>query len=190
MTKEEAITYARDYYYKNRSTILAKKREYHRKNQETRNAKERVYRAENPEKIRSFNQSYYKKNSEGLKAKQLLRAAGYRTAGKYSHLQKKWSLKKRYGLSIEQYTKLLVAQNNLCAICLVKPKKSSLAVDHDHKTGKVRGLLCIKCNMALGALDDNTELLFSAARYLGIHVDFPSHELNYWNNAPLKDKSN
>ena len=66
------------------------------------------------------------------------------------------------------YTTLLQEQNNSCAIC----KKSrqlldrDLAADHDHVTGKVRGLLCAKCNLALGLLTDNTQVLVNAINYL------------------------
>jgi hypothetical protein len=77
---------------------------------------------------------------------------------------------RRYGLEIEDYDILLESQNGLCAICGKPPtggiKGKSLHVDHDHKTGQVRGLLHQKCNNGLGAYDDNPELLIAAANYL------------------------
>lgn len=73
--------------------------------------------------------------------------------------------------------KLLVAQNHVCAICQkpeTKVNKStgklySLAVDHDHDTGRVRGLLCFSCNIALGKLKDSLDIAKRAVRYLEAH---------------------
>lgn len=69
-------------------------------------------------------------------------------------------LRRTYGLSESQYKRLLMTQNGVCGICSTPPKPSSyLCVDHNHKTGKVRGLLCKACNNILGnALDDATRL--------------------------------
>jgi len=83
-------------------------------------------------------------------------------------------LKKRFGISLEDYTSLYEKQNGVCAICQL-PEKSvdyrtgevrSLAVDHCHTKGHIRGLLCSDCNTALGLLKDNPELLIKAAKYV------------------------
>lgn len=60
-----------------------------------------------------------------------------------------WRYKKIYGITLEEYDKLLKEQNGLCAICKVVPVSNKLAVDHDHDTGTVRGLLCPRCNRAV-----------------------------------------
>lgn len=74
-----------------------------------------------------------------------------------------------YGLSEEDYLKLLTDQNHKCAICgkdeTVVPKKR-LFVDHCHESGKVRGLLCHHCNAALGHMYDSTKNLLKAVDYL------------------------
>lgn len=74
----------------------------------------------------------------------------------------------RYGKTLIDYDKLLVAQNYRCAICNknITEFKRGLAIDHDHKTGEVRGLLCFCCNMALGYFKDDTDLLNNAIKYL------------------------
>lgn len=54
-----------------------------------------------------------------------------------------------YGITIEEYEQLFIEQNGLCAICKTEPLKYKLAVDHDHDTGAVRGLLCSRCNRAI-----------------------------------------
>lgn len=78
--------------------------------------------------------------------------------------------KNRYGITQEQYDEMLEAQGGGCAICgSPLPRnsgKSHLAVDHDHKTGRVRGLLCDPCNNGLARFDDDPEKLMKAAKYL------------------------
>ena len=72
----------------------------------------------------------------------------------------------RYKLSAEEHEQMLVEQNHCCKICREKPKgKRPLVVDHHHKTGKIRGLLCYSCNRAIAILD-NSNLLDKAQTYL------------------------
>ena len=84
---------------------------------------------------------------------------------------KKWSIKSKYGITPEEYREMLLFQNGVCAICQ-KPETAmrngsfkDLAIDHNHSTGKVRGLLCSRCNMGIGYLMDNAENLRRAADY-------------------------
>lgn len=60
--------------------------------------------------------------------------------------KRNWQLKRRYGITLEQYNALLEQQGGACAICQRVPKAGRLHVDHDHKTKVVRGLLCYRCN--------------------------------------------
>lgn len=73
-----------------------------------------------------------------------------------------------FGITKEDYNNLLKEQNHTCAICnKVDPTPNRrLAVDHNHKTNEIRGLLCGKCNIALGLFDDNTDLMLKAIEYL------------------------
>lgn len=75
-------------------------------------------------------------------------------------------LKRRYGITAEEYDHLLAMQNGRCHICNDLPGKHRLSVDHDHKTGRIRGLLCHNCNHALGKFKDNIIHLFKAIKYL------------------------
>lgn len=81
-------------------------------------------------------------------------------------------LKKRFGISLEEYNNLLDSQSSLCAICLKPETKSrdgvimSLAVDHCHKTKTIRGLLCNSCNLGLGKFFDDPNALQTAVSYL------------------------
>lgn len=87
--------------------------------------------------------------------------------------QRRRVLKKQYGLTLETYNIMLKAQNEVCAICGEKETVSnrSLSVDHCHKTGKVRQLLCGNCNHALGKFKDSPELLEKARDYLIRHKE-------------------
>lgn len=77
---------------------------------------------------------------------------------------------KRYGMTYEQYCALEESQNDKCALCGLdgtENKHGHLCVDHDHATGRVRGLLCFKCNFALGFLEQHS-FVEKARRYLGL----------------------
>lgn len=75
-------------------------------------------------------------------------------------------IKHAYGISGTDYQVMLKAQRGRCAICRKKPVKRRLGVDHDHRSGRVRGLLCVKCNLAIGYLNHRPSLLAAAGRYL------------------------
>lgn len=77
-------------------------------------------------------------------------------------------VEERYNLKQGELQKMRNSQNNLCAICGTKPllKNRNLAVDHCHKTGKVRGLLCTNCNNGLGRFKDSKILLNKSIKYL------------------------
>lgn len=76
---------------------------------------------------------------------------------------------KKYGITVLDYEQMLQTQNERCAICQDKPTDHVLGVDHDHRTGRVRGLLCRRCNVAIGYLRDDPELADAAANYLRLH---------------------
>jgi hypothetical protein len=79
--------------------------------------------------------------------------------------KQRWrDLRRRRGASREQYEAMYKAQRGRCAIC--GTPHDVLHVDHDHSTGRVRGLLCGRCNLALGHFRDDPEALRAAARYL------------------------
>lgn len=73
---------------------------------------------------------------------------------------------RNYGITLDHYNELLARQGGACAICHENKDVRNLAVDHCHETGKVRGILCQRCNRALGLLRDDTSLMRSAIMYL------------------------
>lgn len=76
-----------------------------------------------------------------------------------------------YGITLDEYDYMVLSQGDACAICGGPPGGSHgrFHVDHDHATGKVRSLLCYKCNIGLGSFDDSPERLERAAEYLRAH---------------------
>lgn len=83
----------------------------------------------------------------------------------YLAQKRKWMLKGKYGITPAQFEDMAIAQEYKCAICEQLPN-NKLHVDHDHKTGKIRGLLCARCNLGIGSFEDNTGLLLKAVKYL------------------------
>jgi hypothetical protein len=77
--------------------------------------------------------------------------------------QRRANLKALYGITPERYDLILAAQNGHCGMC---PSTSRLGVDHCHKTGRVRGILCRVCNVHLGGLGDDAEALQRGLKYL------------------------
>ena len=96
---------------------------------------------------------------------------------KYRGKRKEMQLKVKYNLTMEEYNIMLMEQEEACSICFspetVRISKGdgvrSLAVDHDHKTGKVRSLLCNRCNTLLGRYENNRELFSKFEEYIKKH---------------------
>lgn len=102
--------------------------------------------ASDPDFAKAYMRDYYKNNQAKFRARNL----------------------KRFGLTPEQYDEMFRAQGGLCAICGKPPsgRRRYLDVDHDHKNGRVRGLLCHLCNTFIGLAKDSVEVLVSAMDYL------------------------
>lgn len=104
-----------------------------------------------------------KKNSTSVKeyeAKRLAKDPLFR--------RRRW-LKFKYNITPEDYDKMLLNQNNLCAICNLPMEEKDICIDHCHLTNKVRGLLHRTCNAAIGLLKEDVSILANAITYLNIH---------------------
>ena len=99
------------------------------------------------------NKKYHTENRPKLTAQQLV-----------SHRRRK------YGINEEEYQAMVLSQNNICAICN-KPSDRTLHVDHDHITGKIRGLLCNSCNTGIGLFKEDVDSLANAIKYLNAHAE-------------------
>lgn len=105
----------------------------------------------NPEKAKRIAKEWYHANKHGKYQETLLK---YRTTHREEirvRNRKRWL--KKYGLDIEAYERLLASQGGVCMLCQRPPDDQRLAVDHDHNSGKVRGLLCAWCNRILGTIE-------------------------------------
>lgn len=91
-------------------------------------------------------------------------------------MSRKSRLRQFYDITIDEYNLMLAKQGGSCAICkqlekLIRgDKPQSLSVDHNHRTGKIRGLLCNRCNRILGMVEENIEILRAIINYLKIHA--------------------
>jgi len=113
-------------------------------------------------RMKAYSQNRYATTSEKIKAH--IAQVSLKTKSTYVYHS---ILRSKYGLEPEDYSRMLEDQNGVCWICKAVPTKRRLAVDHCHKTGKIRGLLCWHCNYRLlPAARDNPEILKRAADYL------------------------
>lgn len=116
-----------------------------------------------PEKRRAYGKAYYSANRDRVLARQRVYDS---THSNVDRMRK--SRMKAFGLTPSDYDALLLAQGGVCKVCgATKPGGNGrFVVDHDHKTGKVRGLLCTRCNLMLGCARDDRSILSSASLYL------------------------
>jgi len=112
---------------------------------------DKIWRTKNRDKLLTYAKEYNAKDP--IKEKERHRAK---------------SLKKNTGATVEQYNQMFTNQNGNCAICNRNQSEFPirLAVDHCHNTGKIRGLLCMLCNTALGRFNDDAEMILKAYKYL------------------------
>lgn len=117
-------------------------------------------RRENQTRFRAENPTYYRDKSRERVAKD---------PKAYALYARQIGLKSRYGITHVQYDQMVKDQKRRCAICLTDEcgqKRKHFCVDHNHKNGKVRGLLCHRCNRAIGLLKDDVKILKRATSYL------------------------
>ena len=86
--------------------------------------------------------------------------------------QRNYNLKRLYGITLDDYDRMLELQGGACAICRRFPGKRALAVDHNHRTGEVRGLLCYMCNYAMGVWKEDAERFLRVYKYLKGELPF------------------
>lgn len=138
----------------NRST----RREWERRHAEKPGVRERKAaqardrRRENPERYRAYQRKLYAQDPKS-----------------FLERSRQYSIKRRFGLTQQQYEDMVAAQDGKCAICLQNRSVREtfrLGVDHCHSTGAIRGLLCSNCNIGIGHFADSPDLLRAAADYL------------------------
>ena len=139
--RQERISYARSYYEKNKEKIKEQDKKRYEQNKELQAEKYKNFRKQNPDFVRERNKGYY--------------------------------FKKKYGITTQQLAEMWASQDGKCGntgcMDVLVRGKAGFAVDHCHQTGKIRGLLCMRCNVSLGNVKDNTTKLFGLIKYLKHH---------------------
>jgi DNA repair exonuclease SbcCD ATPase subunit len=130
---------------KNPEKIVGYRKKNYQKHKEKINGDNRKYYREHKEESKKYQQEYNRKNKTKVQG---------------------WRLTHLYNISLEEVDALLIKQQHRCPICKRSLKETLRCVDHDHKTGKTRGILCSKCNLGIGHFEDDPDLLESAVKYL------------------------
>ena len=135
--------------------INAVNRKWYFRHKDEQHIKQKEYREKKKDEAKVYQKKYREERKDYFIA--------YRLAHQDEFYAK--SLKRKYGLSVEEYSMLVQKQRGVCAVC-GNTWGSRLHVDHDHKTGKVRALLCFKCNLVLGLINDDVVVVKRMVEYL------------------------
>jgi hypothetical protein len=129
------------------------------------NTSRQSYYQQNKSEIKQRSADYYRANRSAVLA---AARARYKLNRAAKILQNRdYRLKTKFGISLEFYEEMVGLRGGRCDICGHKSNgRGSLHVDHDHISGKVRGLLCSSCNLALGLFQDEPDRLLAAEKYL------------------------
>ena len=164
-TSQERKAYMKAYREKNRERLLTKQRERSRAhylaNKDAYAQRSQAWREANPDRYLKATRAHAQKNREVMLARSKAWYAENKDRASATRRRNKLA---NYGLTLEQFSQLLETQAGACLICL--DLMNQPVVDHCHASGAVRGLLCRKCNAALGLLKDSQEVLLRAAEYL------------------------
>ncbi len=147
----------------NKKKVQVQKKIYRAANKEKISEGIRAWKIENEEKVKADAGARYIANKEKMNAQS--KAWGIENKERASELKRRHNLKK-FGITIEDYEKMLVEQRGCCKICGKMPGKKRLAVDHNHETREVRALLCDRCNRMIGFAEEEPTILRLAALYI------------------------
>lgn len=124
------------------------RREWYLNNRESSIERTKRWQRENPEKYKAWRERNLAANSERRRK-----------------WHRRYHLRSKYGLSVEDYEFLMVVYDSKCGIC-GREQPDGLHIDHEHESGRIRGLLCGSCNRAIGLMQDSPKVLRAAAKYL------------------------
>lgn len=171
--------YLKAYYQKHRAKILAYSKEWHANNPDRAKINRKRFKENNPNYFNEYQKQWIKDNPDKYKdiTKRcydnnrdaiLKQQREYRLTPKGNSNLKNSQLKLKFDITIDDYNQMLKKQGECCAGCKRHKSefKRALAVDHNHDTGKIRGLLCYKCNSAIGYLKEDVATLDRLKEYL------------------------
>lgn len=171
MDAQARKAYQKAYYEKNKGRLLEAQRkrspEYYQRTKEAAKVRAQKWKEANPERIKELQRLHSEKNRDVVR----LRSKNWYLNNKERASANAREVKLRsYGMTNDAYQSMLEGQGHRCAICgareAMEGKNLRMYVDHCHKTGKVRGLLCQQCNVGIGTFKDDPKLLMKAADYL------------------------
>ena len=136
---------------RSKEAILRAKRNYRIRHKEELKEIRKIQRNVKNPKFKKTEDAYRKKNRERIQKHSLQNRV------------------RQFGITIEILERMQEEQDNKCAICGNPPHRRALHIDHNHRTGKVRGLLCHFCNAGLGYFRDDPERMYKAIEYLAKH---------------------
>ncbi len=170
--RDAVLERRRKAYAENKNGVRDNKSADRKANRSEERETQRAYLESNREKVNARRREYYRKNAEKLNP-------GFKAryhSGKDAHTDAR--LKRKFGITLEDYNAMFALQKGNCAVCGTKQKIKDkygnfrrLAVDHDHKTGKVRQLLCGPCNTSIGLIKENVKTLNKMIDYIKKHED-------------------
>jgi hypothetical protein len=129
-----------------KSCSLAYRRQWYRDNRDRAISYVRAWQQANPDRVRAWR---------------------VRNRDRRNEQMREIHLRNKFGLTVEEYDRILEAQGGVCALCDARATPGiSLHVDHDHGTGEIRGLLCMRCNNALGLFREDPDVLKRVAQYV------------------------
>jgi hypothetical protein len=147
MGKYKDPDYKKGYYKKNKKKITLENKKWAKEHPEKVKQAKKKWKLKNPDKVKAYGKSHPKKYD--------------------SAKERIMHIKRFYGITLEQYDKMFEEQGGVCAICDgINKDGRRLFIDHDHKTGKIRGLLCCNCNRGVGSFRDSVNNLQRAIIYL------------------------
>lgn len=171
---DEISARRRQRYAEQRDGINTKRRQAYQESPGEQQRRSRQYRRQHGAECKEADHGYYVKNRERIKTANKQRYWREKTKDPRAHAKAARAkyLQRQYGLSLDQYARLLRKQKALCVLCQQPMKHGGritnehAVVDHDHKTGKIRGILHARCNTLLASFDDDPRLLARIAKYL------------------------
>jgi hypothetical protein len=146
------------HYRANRERILVQQRAYQVENRQRRAAVAKAYRERTLDRRREQERVRRRTKPEQVRA-----------------ADRRYRLRTYYGLSVSDYQRILARQGGHCAICGRPPGRMDLCVDHDHRSGAIRELLCNRCNTAISLLRESPAVMRRAIRYMEQPELLPAH---------------
>jgi DNA repair exonuclease SbcCD ATPase subunit len=149
--KQRILQKSSEYYIKNKDKVLERMAEMHKNDPTIGRERAKKFAIQNPDKLKKYQKTWKERHPDKRK------------------IYTRNSRIRAYGIEPEKYYEMLEQQGHKCAICNAEPTRRTLSIDHNHATGKVRGLLCDGCNLSLGHLE-RREWVEKAKEYLTKYI--------------------